>query len=350
MNNSFGEIFRITTFGESHGAAIGVVIDGVPAGLEVDASAIQRDLDRRRPGQSAVSTPRAESDLVEILSGVFEGITTGTPIAMLIRNTNQHSSDYDRIKSFMRPGHADAGYMAKYGRRDYRGGGRSSGRETAARVAAGALAKLLLKKFGIEVQAYTTQVGQVQAERYAPECAEANIVRSVDPDKAAAMIQEIERAKAEGDSVGGVVECRATGVCAGLGEPVFDKLDALLAQAALSIGGVKAVEFGAGFKVAGMRGSENNDQRNEDGYLSNNSGGISGGISTGEEIIFRVAVKPTPSISKPQSSVDAAGAPMEAAISGRHDPCLCPRLTVVLEAMTALVLADALLRSRLAKI
>ena len=350
MNNSFGEIFRITTFGESHGAAIGVVVDGVPAGIEVNEGAIQHDLDRRRPGQSSVSTPRSESDRVEILSGVFEGVTTGTPVAMLIRNTNQHSADYDKIKAFMRPGHADAGYMAKYDRRDYRGGGRSSGRETAARVAAGALAKLLLKKFGIEVQAYTIQVGAVRAERYAPELAEENIVRSVDPDKAVAMIQEIERAKADGDSIGGAVECRATGVQAGLGEPVFDKLDALLAQAALSIGGVKGIEFGAGFEVAAMRGSENNDQRSEHGYLSNHAGGIAGGISTGEDITFRVAVKPTPSISKPQKSVDAAGLSMEEAIAGRHDPCLCPRLTVVLEAMTALVLADALLRSRLAKI
>lgn len=347
--NSFGEIFRFTTFGESHGAAIGVIVDGTPAGVPLNLEMIQHELDRRRPGQSKLTTQRKESDSAEILSGVFEGVTTGTPIAIIIRNQDQRSQDYSAIKDIFRPGHADSGYFQKYGVRDYRGGGRSSGRETAARVAAGAVAKQILKHFNISVLTYVTRVGKIAAEQFLPDTIEDNPVRCADPNAATAMAEEIRAALSERDSVGGIVECRIEGVMPGLGEPAFDKLDAELAKAALSIGGVKAIEFGRGFEVASMRGSQNNDQFDH-GYVSNNAGGILGGISNGEPIIFRIAVKPTPSIAQPQKCSGKNGESTQCVINGRHDPCLCPRIAVVLEAMAATVVADMILRNRAAKI
>ncbi len=348
--NSFGSIFRITTFGESHGPGLGVIIDGVPAGIRLDAERIQHDLDRRRPGQSKVSTMRNESDTAEILSGVMDGVTTGTALAMLVRNGDQRSRDYGDLATCFRPGHADYGYFTKYGIRDYRGGGRSSGRETAMRVAAGAVAKQLLAHYGITVQAYAVRLGGVAAKKIDLNAVESNIVRSADPDVAEAMIAAIRAAQAEMDSVGGVIECRADGVPAGLGEPVFDKLDALLAHAVLSVGGVKGVEFGDGFAAADSRGSRNNDAMSSEGSLTNHAGGILGGISNGSPILFRVAMKPTPSIAQEQQTVDESGSAVAIRIHGRHDPCLVPRAVPVVEAMAALVLADALLRQRSAKL
>ncbi len=346
MNNSFGEIFRLTTFGESHGAGLGAVLDGVPPGLPLTEADIQTELDRRRPGQSAMATPRRESDRVEILSGVFQGITTGTPLAMLIRNTDTRSADYETFSRMYRPGHADFGYCQKFGIRDYRGGGRSSGRETAARVAGGAVAKKLLAAHGITFTASTVQVGHVSATRYCPETIEANPLRTADPDAAPAMIEAVQAAMRDGDSIGGVVECRIAGVPAGWGEPVFDKLDAELAKAIISLGGVKGIEFGDGFRAATARGSANNDAMLPSGFATNHAGGILGGISTGAEIVFRAAVKPTPSIRALQSTVDADGNPVELSVPGRHDPCLCGRIVPVVEAMAALVLADMMLRHR----
>lgn len=344
--NTFGGIFRVTTFGESHGPGLGVTIDGVPAGIKLDSELIQHELDRRRPGQSKVSTMRQEADTVEILSGLMDGVTTGTALAMLIRNTDQRSRDYGNLASCFRPGHADYGYFKKYGVRDYRGGGRSSGRETAMRVAAGAVAKQLLAHFGVKIQAYTTRLAGIPAKKIDLDAVEANIVRSADPDAAEAMIAAIRNAQAEMDSVGGIIECRADGVPAGLGEPVFDKLDALLAHAALSVGGVKGIEFGEGFAAADLTGSRNNDAMSPEGYLSNHAGGILGGISNGNPIVFRVVMKPTASIAREQQSVDENGNAVTLCIQGRHDPCLVPRAIPVIEAMTALVLADALLRNR----
>lgn len=344
--NTFGDIFRVTTFGESHGPALGVIIDGVPAGIRLDVEQIQYELDRRRPGQSKVSTMRQETDAVEILSGVMDGVTTGTALAMLIRNSDQRSRDYGNLASCFRPGHADYGYFKKYGIRDYRGGGRSSGRETAMRVAAGAVAKQLLAHSGVKIQAYTTRLAGIPAKKIDLEAVESNIVRSADPDAAAAMIAAIRAAQEEMDSVGGIIECRADGVPAGLGEPVFDKLDALLAHAVLSVGGVKGVEFGEGFAAADLRGSGNNDAMVPEGFLSNHAGGILGGISNGSPIVFRIVMKPTASIAKEQQTVDENGNAVSISIHGRHDPCLVPRAVPVIEAMTALVLADALLRNR----
>lgn len=339
--DSFGSRFRVTTFGESHGPALGVVIEGVAPQMELTEAMIQRELDRRRPGQSRVSTPRREADQVEILSGVFEGKTTGTALALLIRNTDQRSHDYSAIAEAFRPGHADFGYFKRYGIRDYRGGGRSSGRETAARVAAGAVARRQLAQYGISIVAGTTAIAGIQAAVFDPAAIERNPVRCPDSSVAAAMQAAIEDAASAGDSVGGVIECRISGVPAGWGEPVFDKLDALLAHAMLSLGAVKGIEFGDGFAAAGLRGSENNDAPTAGGgWRSNHAGGILGGISTGAEIRFRIAVKPTPSISLPQSTVNESGAAVEMRIAGRHDPCICPRLVPVVEAMAALVLAD----------
>lgn len=346
MNNSFGELFRITTFGESHGPALGVVIDGVPAGLEIDSDFIAAEMARRRPGQSNVATARKEADAPEILSGVFEGKATGTPLAMLIRNSDQHSSDYSNIKDIFRPGHADYTFEKKYGIRDYRGGGRTSGRETCARVAAGAIAKLLLKQFGILIRACTIQIGSVRAEKFDWNCVENNAVRSADPEAAELMHKEIRSAAARGDSVGGMIHCEILGVPAGLGEPVFDKYDALLAHAMLSIGGVKGFEIGSGFGAAEQYGSVNNDCMTPEGFLTNHSGGVLGGLSNGNIIDFRIAVKPTPSISLPQQTIDKAGNPVEIKIHGRHDPSLVPRVVPVAEAMAALVTADLLLRSK----
>ena len=348
--NTFGHLFRVTTFVESHGPGLGVIIDGVPAGLRLDPEQIQHDLDRRRPGQSKVSTMRKEADEVEILSGVMDGVTTGTALAMLIRNTDQRSRDYGNLATCFRPGHADYGYFKKYGIRDYRGGGRSSGRETAMRVAAGSVAKQLLAHYGVTIQAYTLRLGGVDAAKVDLAAVESNIVRSADPDAAEAMIAAIRAAQAEMDSVGGIIECRADGVPAGLGEPVFDKLDALIAHAVLSIGGIKGIEFGSGFAAADLRGSVNNDPITPDGFTSNHAGGIIGGISNGNTILFRAAMKPTSSIAKEQKTIDEAGSAVTISVHGRHDPCLVPRAVPVVEAMTALVLIDALLQNRCARL
>ncbi len=353
--NTFGRSFRITTFGESHGRAVGVVIDGCPAGLELSESDVQRELDRRRPGQSSVSTPRSEEDRATILSGVFEGRTTGTPIALIVHNRDHDPGAYEGIKSRPRPNHADFTYFMKYGFRDWRGGGRSSGRETVGRVAAGAVAKKLLSTKGIEILGHTVSVGGVNVGQVSYDDIRKNIernpVRCADPAAAVEMEKTILAAKADDDSVGGVVEVLALNVQPGLGEPVFDKLDADLAGAVMSIGAVKGVEIGAGFEVARRRGSENNDpftiKEGRVVTLTNNSGGIQGGISNGMPIVLRAAVKPTSSIAKEQKTVDLTT--MEEAalrIKGRHDPSIVPRVLPVCEAMVAIVLADHLLRNR----
>ncbi|NTV29317.1 MAG: chorismate synthase [Candidatus Omnitrophica bacterium] len=345
--NVFGEIFRVMTFGESHGPAIGCVIDGVPPGLELSTGDIQKDLDRRRPGQSEVTTRRDEGDTVEILSGVFEGRTTGTSLALLIRNSDQRSQDYAALKDVFRPGHADQAYYQKFGIRDYRGGGRSSGRETAARVAAGAVAKKMLAVRGIKVLAYTLAVSDVRASTIDLDVIEQNMVRAPELKAAEEMVGRIKDAQSRGDSLGGIIETVVLGCPAGLGDPVFDKLDARLSHAMMSIGAVKGIEFGAGFAVAQMPGSVNNDELAIDnGRIKtrhNFAGGISGGISSGEPIVFRMAVKPTSSISIKQTAATIEGHLSEIEIQGRHDPCLCPRIVPVVEAMAALVLADAIL-------
>ena len=343
MGSIFGKYFTATTFGESHGAAVGVVVDGVPAGLELDQADIQRDLDRRRPGTSQYVSPRKETDQAEILSGVAGGKTLGTPIAILIRNRDVRSRDYDSIREMFRPGHADYTYFKKYGVPPQPGGGRSSGRETAGRVAAGAVARLFLQARGISIKGYTAGVGSVRAVKIDPEFAESHPLRCADPDLAEAMAALVDQAREKGDSIGGLVQVTALGVPAGLGDPVFQKLEAMLGGAALSIGGVKGVEFGTGFDLTSMHGSEANDQITEDGFLSNHAGGILGGISTGQPIIMTLAVKPTSSISKPQSTIGLDGKNRTIQTKGRHDPCLCARIAPVAEAMTALVLADALM-------
>ncbi len=345
--NSFGRLFKITTFGESHGAGIGVVIDGVPPAVALTEADIQPELDRRRPGQSQVTTSRVERDRVRILSGTFEGKTTGAPIALYIENENLRTEDYESLKNLYRPGHADYSYEVKYGVRDWRGGGRSSGRETAARVAAGAVAKKVLKERGVEVIGYTLEIGGVRAETVNYKEIERNVVRSPDPVKSGEMVKKIEEAKAQGDSLGGVVEVVARGVPPGLGDPVFDKLDALLAHGVMSVGAVKGIEVGSGFASARMRGSEFNDPyvfRN--GRLraeTNNAGGIVGGISTGEDIVLRAAVRPPASIELRQKTVDTRGVEQSVEIRGRHDPCIVPRIVPVLEAMVSIVLVDCLL-------
>ncbi len=346
----FGNIFKISTFGESHGEALGVVIDGLPAGIRIDRGFIAAQMARRRPGQSALTTSRQEADEVEILSGVLDDVSTGTPLAMIIRNTNQHSKDYSELEKIFRPGHADYGYFCKYGIRDVRGGGRSSGRETCARVAAGAVAQLMLNSYGIKICAYAGEIGGVEAKTFDIAEIEKNPARSPDPVAAVAMMEAVAKAKAENDSVGGIVNCFVSGVPAGWGEPVFDKLDARLAYAMLSLGSVKGIEFGDGFAAARSKGSENNDPMSPAGFLSNHAGGILGGISTGEDILFSLAVKPTPSISCEQQTMDKAGNPRTITIRGRHDPCIVPRIIPVVEAMTAIVLADFALLSRSAKI
>ena len=344
--NTFGTLFRVTTFGESHGPALGVVIDGVPAQLDFDIDFIQSELDRRKPGQSAMTTARKEGDKVQILSGVFENKTTGTALAMVIFNGDQHSRDYSNIAETYRCGHADFTYDMKYGFRDYRGGGRSSGRETAARVAAGAVAKMILKQYGVSVTAGAISVGKVAGKKIDLTAPEKNIVRAFDGDMAEAMVKEVESARADGDSVGGVVGCFAHNVPAGLGEPVFDKLDALIAQAMLSLGSVKGIEFGNGFEAAALRGSENNDEFLAGGKLATNRcGGVLGGISTGSTLEFRIAVKPTPSVSIAQKTVNKALEETVLEIKGRHDPCIVPRIVPVVEAMTAIVLCDLILRA-----
>ncbi|HSV96030.1 MAG TPA: chorismate synthase [Spirochaetota bacterium] len=340
--SSFGEVLRVTTFGESHGPAVGAVLDGVPPMVELSEVDIQRELDRRRPGQSAVTTPRAEEDRVHILSGVFEGKTTGAPICMLIYNKDQDSSKYEAIRDVFRPGHADFTLWKKFGIRDHRGGGRSSGRETAGRVAAGAVAKKLLAEHGISVTAFAQEIAGIRGEVEDLGFIESNPVRAADPSAAKLMEEAIIRARAEKDSVGGVVRLVVRGVPAGLGDPVFYKIDARLAMALFSIGAVKGVEIGAGFKSARLRGSENNDPMRDGAFLSNNAGGILGGITTGADIVACVAVKPTPSIFRGQDTVDTDGNSRSISVEGRHDPCIVPRIVPVVEAMAAIVLLDAL--------
>lgn len=364
--STFGKIFKVTTFGESHGVALGVVVDGLPAGVKIDAAKIQERLDRRRPGAkvngkaNAAVTSRSEADKAEILSGVFEGKSQGTPIAIEIRNTSQHSSDYANIKDTFRPGHADYTYFEKYGFRDYRGGGRASGRETCARVAAGALALQFLeqtlgKKFSLT--AYTLRAAGISCNKIDLKAIEQNPLRAADLNAARAMEAKIEEIRSQGDSAGGIVECQIKGVPAGLGEPVFEKLDASLAAAMLSIGAVKGIEFGAGFAAADMTGTQNNDKMKAKGgkaaFATNNSGGILGGMSNGDTIIFRVAVKPVPSVFAEQKTVKSKGSKFEDTslkIQGRHDVCLCPRIVPVVEAMAAIVIADLLLQNRSARV
>ncbi|MDA3950116.1 MAG: chorismate synthase [Spirochaeta sp.] len=338
--NSFGQAYRITTFGESHGGAVGVVIDGATPGVDISTADIQEQLDRRKPGQSSITTSRTEPDTVHILSGIFEGKTTGTPIIMILYNADADPSAYDEIKDKFRPGHADYTYLQKYGIRDWRGSGRASGRETSGRVAAGALARKILEARGVRVLAYTKRSAGIECVDFVPEEIENNPLRACDPVAAERMLEKINAIKDIEDSVGGVIECRISGIPAGLGEPVFDKLDAELAHAMLSIGSVKGIEFGAGFAAAEMTGSQHNDQLDESGFQTNNAGGIIGGISTGEEILFRIAVKPTSSIARAQQTVDITGAPQTIRTEGRHDACICPRIVPVVEAMTCLVLLD----------
>lgn len=357
MSNSYGTLFKITTFGESHGPAIGVIIDGCPAGLPVDEAFIQAELDRRKPGQSKITTQRKEDDTFRILSGVFEGTTTGTPIAMVIENQDQRSKDYSHIAEAFRPSHADFTYEAKYGIRDYRGGGRSSARETAARVAAGAIAKLLLKKSGVDVNAFVSRVGDIEAPPYTTldlAKTEDNIVRCPDAATAEKMIALIDQVRLDRDTIGGVVTGVIRNVPVGLGEPVFDKLHAELGKAMLGINAVKGFEYGSGFEGIKLRGSQHNDEFYNDGgrirTRTNLSGGIQGGISNGEDIYFNVAFKPVATIMQDQPSVDKAGNEVTVSGKGRHDPCVVPRAVPIVEAMAALVLADFLLRSKVSKL
>lgn len=351
--NTFGTIFRVSTFGESHGKAIGGVIDGCPSGIELDLEAIQHDLDRRKPGQSAIVTQRKEPDEVEFFSGIFEGKTTGTPIGFAIHNTNQKSKDYGHIKDSYRPSHADYVYDNKYGFRDYRGGGRSSARETASRVVAGAIAKQFLK--GIEIQAFVSQVGDMKLDKDYKDLdlslTESNAVRCPDPEMAMKMEKYIKSIKKEGDTIGGIITCVAKNVPIGLGEPVFDKLHAELGKAMLSINAVKGFEYGSGFEGVKMKGSDHNDQFNSDGSTkTNNSGGIQGGISNGMDIYFNVAFKPVATVIQGYETIDKEGNKVQAQGKGRHDPCVVPRAVPIVEAMTAMVLADYALLNRTIKL
>ena len=356
--NTFGEIFRLTTFGESHGPAIGGVIDGMPAGISIDLGVVQHELDRRRPGQSALTTPRKESDRVEILSGLFEGKTTGTPIGFIIRNENQHSADYDNLRDVFRPSHADYTYYNKYGIRDHRGGGRASARETAARCVAGAFAKIALQAYGIDVKAYTSQVGGIALpgtyKDYDLNAIESNAVRCPDAATAEKMADLIKSVKAEGDTIGGIITGGITGVPVGLGEPVFGKLHAALGAAMLSINAAKGFDYGCGFAGVAQRGSEQNDLFVADGEghvhtLTNNSGGIQGGISNGEDIYFRVAFKPVATLLREQATIDKEGHAATVKARGRHDACVLPRAVPVVESMAAMTVLDYLLLANLYK-
>ncbi|PSJ72492.1 chorismate synthase [Sphingobacteriales bacterium UPWRP_1] len=357
--NTFGRLFRITTFGESHGYGIGVVIDGCPAGLPIDMDFVQQQLDRRRPGQSKIVTQRQETDVAELLSGVFEGKSTGAPIALLIRNANQRSKDYNHLENAYRPSHADFTYQQKYGLRDHRGGGRSSARETAARVAAGAIAQLLLAQYGITVKAYVSQVGplalQIPYQQLNLLLTDQNPVRCPHPEMAAQMEALIMQVRKAGDTVGGVVSGLIQGVPAGLGEPVFDKLHARLGMAMLSINAAKGFEYGSGFAGAAMRGTEHNDlfYTTPTGNIAthtNFSGGIQGGISNGMDIYYRVAFKPVATLLQPQPTIDHNNNAVTIEGKGRHDPCVLPRAVPIVEAMAALVMADFLLLNRCAKL
>ena len=354
MGSSFGSIFRINTWGESHGPALGVVVDGCPAGLEISDEVIQRDLDRRRVGQSKVTSPRNETDRVTILSGVFEGRTTGAPISLITYNRDVDSSKYDVIRDMFRPGHADFTYWAKYGHRDHRGGGRSSARETWGRVAAGSIARQILLTAGIDVYGFVRQLNTIKMETFDRDEIDRNLVRCPDAAAAERMVETILAAKESSNSVGGIVEIHADNVPPGLGEPTMDKLDGLLGHAMLSIPAVKGVEIGMGFDAVTMRGRDHNDGfYMEDGRvrtISNNSGGMLGGISNGEQVVARVAVKPTSSVAQEQQTVDIHGNDRTILVEGRHDPSICPRVVPVAEAMMALVLADLYLLNRAARI
>jgi len=348
MSNIIGKLFTFTSFGESHGKGIGGIVDGCPSGVELNEVFIQNELNRRRPGQSDISTPRKEGDVVEFLSGIFEGKTTGTPIAFVIWNENQHSTDYDHLKEVYRPSHADYTYQQKYGIRDHRGGGRSSARETASRVVAGAIAKLVLKNMGIEITAYTSQVGHIvmtnSFESVDLSLIESNVVRCPEKDTAEKMIAYIKQLKEEGDSIGGIISCVIKGVPVGLGEPVFDKLQARLAQAMLSINATHGFDYGRGFEGVSLKGSEMNDAfvkvDDKVSTRTNNSGGIQGGISNGQDIYFRVLFKPVATIAKKQDTLDIHTNKIELEARGRHDPCVLPRAVPIVEAMAAMTLLD----------
>lgn len=352
--STIGEVFRVTTFGESHGVGLGVIVDGCPAGLPLSEEDFDRDMARRRPGQSKATTSRQEADRVQLLSGVYEGSTTGTPIGMVIFNKDHDPKAYEALKDVFRPGHADFTYLAKYGRRDHRGGGRASGRETLCRVAAGVIAKKLLAQEGVKIVAHTVQVGEVVASTFSEDVIETNAIRCADPKAAEGMLELIEKVRSEGDSVGGVVAVEATGVPSGLGEPVFDKIDADLAKGLMSIPTIKGVEIGSGFASASMRGSQSNDPfvKTPEGIktATNRAGGVLGGISTGMPISCRLAVKPPSSIAVEQRTLTVEGTEAPLSVKGRHDPCVCPRVVPVAEAMMAIVLADHLLRQRLARL
>jgi len=358
MSNTFGKAFKITTFGESHGPGIGVVIDGCPSGLEIDFAHIQSELDRRKPGQSKLTTQRKEPDAFQVLSGIFEGKSTGTPIALFIPNENQKSQDYSHIAHTFRPSHADFTYQEKYGIRDYRGGGRSSARETAARVAAGAIAKQILASQGIRIEAYVSQVGHIKLQKEIQDLdfslTETNPVRCPDPETAEKMAQRIDEIRLERDTIGGVVSCICFGVPVGLGEPVFDKLHAELGKAMLGINAAKGFQIGSGYNSIGMKGSEHNDAfYTENGVVktrTNHSGGIQGGISNGQEITFDVVFKPVATIMQDQESIDDEGNTAVVSGKGRHDPCVLPRAVPIVDAMAALVLVDFWLRNRMVKL
>jgi len=358
--STFGKKFKIMTWGESHGKALGVVIDGCPAGLELCEEDIQKYLNLRKPGQSKYTTPRKEDDTVEILSGVFEGKTTGTPISLIVFNKSQRSADYSEIASYYRPGHADYTFDVKYGFRDYRGGGRSSGRETIGRVAAGAIAIKLLNMFGVSFTTYAKQIGpfEINMDNFDADNIEKDILKMPDKITSEKAQAYLDKVRSECDSVGGIIECRVDGVYPGLGDPVFDKLDARLAYAVMSIGAVKGIEFGEGFNVANMRGSENNDEFyikgdtgngfdpvENVGKRTNHSGGVLGGMSDGSQIVFRAAIKPTPSIASPQKTINKDGEEITVSIKGRHDPIIVPRAVVVVESMAALTILDAMLEN-----
>ena len=358
MSNSIGTIFRLTTFGESHGLAVGGVVDGMPAGVVVDTSFIQQELNRRRPGQSSITTSRNESDRVEFLSGVFEGKSTGAPIGFIVYNENQHSSDYDNMRDVFRPSHADFTYQHKYGIRDHRGGGRTSARITLSRCVAGALAKLVLRQYGINVTAYTMQVGNISIgsdyRHYDLSVAETNAVRCPDTVKAAEMEELIKEVKSDGDTIGGIIQCVVSGCPVGLGSPEFDKLHAVLGKAMLSINAVKGFEYGEGFAGVTQRGSEQNDlfcidSENSVRMQTNHSGGIQGGLSNGEDIVFRVAFKPVATLLREQPTIDKLGNATTLLARGRHDPCVLPRAVPVVEAMAAMVILDELLIDRCAR-